>query len=321
MKSRTCWLALLPAFAVSTAAMAQGYPVKPVRVVLPFSPGGAADVPGRIILNKMSTIMGQQFVVENRPGAGATIGAEAVARSAPDGYTLLFASNTHVISASLYKKLSYDALQDFAPIMEIGAAPNVLIVHPALPAKTVKELIALAKARPDQIDYASSGNGSSQHLFAALFTAMAGIRMNHIPYKGSAMATTDLVSGQVQVSVPGINNVIQHIKAGRLRALGVTSAKRSRYLPEVPTIAEAGVPGYEATLWLGLLAPKGTPAPIIDRLHGSVLKVLQDPDVQSRVAATGTEIGPTDPEKFAAFLRAEYAKWAKVIQQTGANVN
>jgi len=321
MKLNRYWLALVPAIALSAAVAAQGYPSRPVRVVLPFSPGGAADVPGRIILNKLSGIMGQQFVVENRPGAGATIGAEAVARSAADGYTLLFASNTLVISASLYKKLSYDALQDFAPIMEIGAAPNVLTVHPSLPAKTVKELIALAKARPDQIDYASSGNGSSQHLFAALFTSMANIRMNHIPYKGSAMATNDLLSGQVQVSVPGINNVIQHIKSGRLRALGATGAKRSRALPDVPTIAEAGVPGYEATLWLGLLAPKGTPVEVIDRVHGGVLKALQDAEVQSRVAATGTEIGPTNPEKFAAFLRSEHAKWAKVIQQTGAKVN
>lgn len=308
-------------FAAPQLAHAQSYPVKPIRFVIPFSPGGAADVPGRIIGQELAKRLGQQVIADNRPGAGGGIGAEAVAKAPPDGYTLLMISNTHVISASLYRKLNYSIFKDLTPVMEIGAAPNVLVVHPALPARNVKQLVALARSRPGAIDYASSGNGSAQHLFAALFTSMAGIRMNHVPYKGSGQATTDLIAGHIQVSVPGINNVLPHVRSQRLRALGVTSSYRSEEMPEVPTIAEAGVPGYEAMLWLGIVAPTGTPHEIIARLNSEITAVLQQPHVQKSFKGIGTDVVATNPEKFGALIKSEYVKWAKVVKETGVQVN
>ncbi len=319
------WRPVLVAAAVlglAQLAYAQNYPNRPIRIVVPFSPGGAADVPARILGQKLSETLGQQVIIDNRPGAGSTIGAESVAKASPDGYTLLFLTNTHFVSAALYKKLAYDALNDFVPITEVGNAPNVLVVHPALPAKSVKELIALAKSRPGKIDFASSGNGSSQHLFGALFMSMTGTNMMHIPYKGSGPATADLISGQVQVGFPGIAIALPQVKSGRLRALGVTSAKRSLEMPDVPTIDEAGVKGYDATLWLGLAAPKATPREIIAKLHGEILRTLRMPDVQKALLATGTETSFQDtPEKFGVFLRSEMAKWAKVVKDSGATVN
>ena len=306
---------------LTAAAVAQSYPVRPVRVIVPFSPGGAADTPGRVLLSKLSDALGQQVVVDNRPGAGSTIGAELVAKSAPDGYTLLMISNTHVISAALYKKLNYDVITDFTPVLQFGDAPNVLVVHPSLPVKSIRDLIALAKAKPGQIDYASSGNGSSQHLFTALFTSMAGINMNHIPYKGSGQARTDLISGQVTVGMPGISSVIQHINSGRLRALGVTSAKRSPELPNTPTIAEAGVKGYEASLWLGLLGPAGLPKDVVSRLNTEVAKLLKSSEMQAQFQKIGTEVVYRDPAQWAAYIKSEREKWAKVVKVTGAQVN
>ena len=300
---------------------AQNYPVRPVRMIVPFSPGGATDVPARILGQRLSEALGHQIVIDNRPGAGGVLGADAVAKAPPDGYTLLLTATTHVISASLYKKLPYDAIRDFAPVMLIGSGPNVLTVHPSLPAKNVRELIALAKARPGKIDYASSGNGSSQHLFGALFMSLADIRMMHIPYKGSAPATTDLIAGQVSVGFPGIALVLPHTKAGRLRALAVTSAERSKAMPDVPSIAEAGVPGYAATLWLGLLAPRGTPPQIVQKLFDEIAKLLRQPEVESAYLATGTDITISNPEQFGLFVKAEYDKWAKVIKAVDAQVN
>ena len=302
-------------------AHAQNYPTKPVRVIVPFSPGGAADVPGRILMTRLSEGLGQQVLVDNRPGAGSTIGAEIVFRSPADGYSLLMISNTHVISAALYKSLKYDAINDFTPILEFGDAPNVLVVHPSLPVKTVKDLIALAKAKPGQIDYASSGNGSSQHLFTALFANMAGIKMNHIPYKGSGQARADLIGGQIMVGMPGISSVVQNIKDGRLRALGVTGAKRSPELPKVPTIAEAGVKGYEASLWLGLLGPKGLPKEVVARLNDEVAKLARNTGFQRQLQNIGTKVVYRGPEQWAAFLKSERDKWAKVVKDTGAQVN
>src|SRR5215212_36675 len=260
-------------FACAGAAHSQNYPARPVRLIVPFSPGGAADVPGRILADRMTHAFGQQVVIENRPGAGSTIGAEAAAKAPADGYTLFMISNTHFVSAALYKKLTYDSLNDFTPVTQITSAPNVLIVHPSLPAKNVKELIALAKSRPGQINYASSGNGSTQHLTGALFCKMAGINMTHIPYRGSGPVTADLIGGQVQVAFPGIAGMLPHIKAGKLRALGVSSAKRSPELPDVPTIAEAGVKGYDMVAWFGIAAPKGLPRDIQTKLHADLLKV------------------------------------------------
>jgi tripartite-type tricarboxylate transporter receptor subunit TctC len=316
--SRT-WAVLLPLMVAP--AFAQNYPLRSIRMIVPFSPGGATDVPARIVGQRLTEALGQQVIIDNRPGAGSALGAEVVARAQPDGYTLLLTATTHVISASLYKKLAYDAIRDFAPIMQIGSGPNVLAIHPSLPAKSVRDLIALAKAQPGKIDFASSGNGSAQHLFGALFTSMAGIKLTHIPYKGSAPATTDLISGQVSVGFPGIALALPHTRAGRLRSLAVTSAGRSRAMPDVPTISEAGVAGYAATLWLGLLAPRGTPAEIIQRLHAEIARLLKHPDVESLYLATGTDVTISTPAEFGQFLAAEYQKWAQVIKTIDAQVN
>jgi tripartite-type tricarboxylate transporter receptor subunit TctC len=311
------------AFAVAIAACvhAQSYPVKSVRLIIPFSAGGAADVPGRILAHRLTESLGQQVVIDNRPGAGSTIGAETAAKSPPDGYTLFMISNTHFVSAGLYKKLTYDSLNDFTPVTQITSAPNVLIVHPSMPAKNVKELIALAKSRPGEINYASSGNGSTQHLTGALFCKMAGISLTHIPYRGSGPVTADLLAGQVQVGFPGIAGMLPHIKAGKLRALGVTGSKRSPELPSVPTIAEAGVKGYEMVAWFGIAAPKGLPRDIQMRLHGDLLKILKTPEMQKSLSAVGQEVAfQARPEQFHDFMKVEAAKWAKVVQESGARV-
>ena len=325
-KSFVCNASVLRAAAAAAALVfhpalcAQTFPTRPVKIVVPFSAGGAVDVPARIVAQKLQDFWGQGVVVDNRPGAGSTIGAEAVAKAVPDGYTLLLTSNTHVISGNLYRNLAYDPIADFEPVMEVGNAPNVLVVHPGFPAKSVAELVAELKRRPGQIDYASSGNGSSQHLFCALFAAMAGVRMNHVPYKGSGQATTDLLAGRVPVSCPGVNNVLAYIKAGKLRPLAVTSQRRSMELPDVPTLAESGVAGYEATLWMGLLAPKGTARAVTGKIFADLSKVLGRDDVRKALAGTGTETSVKDARQFAQLLREESAKWAKLIAESGAKV-
>ena len=302
-------------------ASAQAYPARPVRLIVPFSPGGAADVPGRIITQRLSESLGQQVIVDNRPGAGSAIGAEVAAKAPPDGYTLFWISNTHFVTAALHKKLAYDPLNDFTPITQVTSAPNVLVVHPSLPVKTVKDLIALARAKPGQIDYASSGQGSTQHLTGALFCSMAGIRMTHIPYRGSGPVTADLLGGQVMVAFPGIAGMLPHIKTGRLRALGVSGSKRSPELPTVPTIAEAGVKGYEMVAWFGVVGPKGMPRDIQTKLHGETLRVLQNPDVQKSLSAVGQEVAWQEtPKRFYEFLKVESAKWARVVKDSGAKV-
>ncbi len=302
-------------------ATAQTYPSRAVRVIIPFSAGGAADVPLRILGQRLSDVIKQQVVIENRPGAGSTIGAEVAAKSPPDGYNLFMISNTHFVSAALYKKLAYDALNDYTPITQITNAPNVLVVHPSLPAKSVKELIALAKARPNQIDFASSGNGSTQHLTGALFIKMAGIQITHVPYRGSGPATADLLAGQVTVGFPGIAGMLQFIKTGKLRALGVSGGRRSAELADVPTIAEAGVPGYEMVSWFGMAAPKGLARDVQMRLHSDLLRVLKNPDFQKSMRAAGQEVAFQDtPEKFYDFMKIEAVKWARVVADSGARV-
>ncbi len=323
MKTISCkssWLlaGVLPAI-IALPVAAQNYPTKPVRMIIPFSAGGAADVPGRIVMQKLGETLKQQVIVENRPGAGSTIGAETAAKSAPDGYTIFMISNTHFVSAALHKKLAYDSLNDFTPVTQITSAPNVLVVHPSLPTKSVKELIALAKAKPGQIDYASSGNGSTQHLTGALFASMAGINMTHIPYRGSGPVTSDLLGGQVMVAFPGIAGMLPHIKSGKLRPLGVTGSKRSAELPDVPTIAEAGVKGYEMVAWFGVATPKGLPRDIQMKLHGELLRVLKTPEMSKSLQAVGQEPAWQDaPEKFLDFMKVESAKWAKVVKASGA---
>lgn len=312
---------LFLALAVPLGASAQAFPQRAVRIVVPFSAGGAVDVPARLLAHRLAEAWTHGVVVDNRPGAGSTIGAAEVARAPADGCTLLLTSNTHVISAALYEKLGYDPIRDFAPVIEVGHAPNVLVVHPAFPARSVAELVAMANARPGAIDYASSGNGSSQHLFGALLFAMTGVRANHVPYKGSGQATNDLLAGRVPVSLPGINNVLPHIKAGKLRALAVTSAKRSPELPDVPTMAEAGVPGYEATLWLALLAPAATPKDVLARIQADTGKALLNEDLRLGFAKSGTEIEPRSAEQLGERLRSELARWTKLIKEAGAKVD
>lgn len=308
------------AVAAATAAAAQDYPSRPVRVIVPFSPGGAVDGPMRIVAQELGKRLDQQVVVENKPGAGATLGTEIVARAAPDGYTLLLASQTNAISASLYKSLSYDPIEDFAPISLIGREPGVLVVNPALPVKTFAEFVAYVRERPGKLDYASSGNGSGQHLFMALLLSSTGLQMNHIPYRGSGQATADLLGGQVMVSIPGTAGMVGHIKAGKLRALAVTGSQRSPLLPDVPTVMESGVPGYEAYVWMGLLAPKGTPQPIIDKLYRELMQALATPEVKTYMANAGIEIVGSTPAEFNRFFRAEKDLWAKVVRETGAKV-
>ena len=305
----------------STQVLAQSWPSRPVRVVVPLSPGGFADVPARLLAPRLAAQTGGTFYVENRPGAGSTIGADFVAKSDPDGHTLLFTATPHVISAHLYRNMRYDALNDFAPVALTASGPYALVVNAQLPVNSVRELIAAAKAAPGTIDYASSGNGSAQHLVSALFASMAGIQLNHVPYKGSGQAMQDLVSGQVKVSFAGIPNVLTHVRNGRLKALAVSTAQRWPDLPDAPTVAEAGVPGYEATLWLCVLAPAKTPADIVKRLSEEIAKALQDPEMVKNLRSAG--IAPTymGPEAFGPFMRAEHEKWGKVVKQTGATIN
>ena len=315
------WSLAACAIAVAGTTAAQNYPSRAVRLIIPFSAGGAADVPGRILTQRMSESLGQQVIVDNRPGLGSAIGAELAARAAPDGYTLFLISNTHFVTAALHKKLSYDPLNDYAPITQVTNASNILVVHPSLPAKSVKELVALARSKPRQIDYASSGNGSTQHLTGALFAKMAGIELTHIPYRGSGQVTADLLGGQVMVAFPGIAGMLPHIKSGKLRALGVTGARRSAELPDVPTISEAGVKGYEMVAWFGISAPKGLPREVQMKLHGDLLRILRNPDFQKSMAAVGQEPAWQDtPERFHEFLKIEAVKWARIVKDSGATV-
>jgi tripartite-type tricarboxylate transporter receptor subunit TctC len=303
--------------AVFSPAQAQQYPTKPVRLVVPAAPGGGTDITARIIAPKLSEQLGQQVVVENRAGAGTMIGSEAVARAAPDGYTLLMGISTLAINPAMYKKVPYDALKDFAPISQVVSLPNVLVTHPSLPVKSVKELVAFARARPGQLNYASAGVGTNPHLSMELFLAMTGLKMTHVPYKGAGPGLVDTVAGHVSVMTPSIISGLPHVRGGRLRALGVTSAKRAGGVPDIPTIAEAGVPGYDAVQWFGVLAPTTTPRAIVVRLHGEIVRVLQAADVKGRLSGDGADPVGNSPEEFAAFLSAETAKWAKVVKDAG----
>jgi tripartite-type tricarboxylate transporter receptor subunit TctC len=306
----------------ATAALAQDYPSRPVRIVVPLSPGGFSDTPARILAPRLSEQFGRQFYVENRPGAGGTIGWDFVAKSAPDGYTLAITGNTLLVGAHLYKNVPYDALKDFTHITMMASGPYVLVINPQkVPVNSVRELIAAAKAKPGAIDYASSGNGSSQHLVGALFNSMAGVQLNHVPYKGSGPAMQDLLGGQVGVSFAGVPNVLGQVRSGKLKALGVTTPKRWFALPEVPTIAEAGIPGYEATLWLSISGPAGMPAPIVQRLYAEISKALQDPGLRESFRAVGVEPDATSGEELMRYMRSEDEKWGKVVKETGATVN
>jgi tripartite-type tricarboxylate transporter receptor subunit TctC len=304
--------------ALAFAAGAQQYPAKPVRLIVPFAPGGSTDITARILAQKLTDAWRQLVLVDTGGGGGGNIGAEAVVRAAPDGYTLLLAT-TGVMSINmhLYRTLSYDAARDLAPVTQIGALPLILVVHPSLPTRSVKELIAVAKAKPGALTYASSGVGGATHMTAELFRMMAGVDITHIPYKGSGQAMIDLVSGQVTVAFDQIVSSLPHVESGKLRALAVTSAKRFESVPRLPTVAEAGVPGYEAISWNGIAAPAGAPAPILNRVQGDTARVLQLPDIRERFAKDGIEPVGSTPEQFAAHIRSEREKWGKVVKSAG----
>jgi tripartite-type tricarboxylate transporter receptor subunit TctC len=316
-KKRWSTALALAGMATMGLACAQQYPTRSIRLVVPSSPGGGTDISARIIAPKLSEYLGQQIVVDNRPGAGTMIGGEIVSRAAPDGYTLLMGVSTLAINPAMYKKMPYDALRDFAPISQAVSLPNVVVSHPSVPAKNVKELIALARSRPGQLTFASAGVGTSPHLSMELFLVMAGLKMVHVPYKGSGPGAVDTVAGHVALMAPNMLTALPYIRSGRLRAFGVTSAKRSAGADDIPTIAEAGVPGYEAVQWYGVLAPAGTPRPIIDRLHVEVAKALQQREVREKLSTDGAEAVGNTPEQFGAYIKAETDKWAKVVKAAG----
>ena len=302
------------------AALAQAYASKPVKIVVPFGAGGPADIYARAIAQRLSEPLGQQVIVEDRPGAGSALGSDVVAKSAPDGYTLLMISNTHTINETLNPKLPYNLLRDFAPITQVNVMPNVLVVAPNAKVNSVKELIALAKANPGKLNYASSGPGTPYHLAAELFKAMTDTQIVHIPHKASGEARASVLGGQVEMMFDSLPTTVQQIKAGKLKGLGITSTKRSPLLPDLPTVAEAGVPGYEADLWLGLMAPAGTPAAIISRLNEETVKILRRQDVRDSFIQQGTEPIGNTPAQFGAFLKADVEKWGKVVKFSGAKV-
>jgi tripartite-type tricarboxylate transporter receptor subunit TctC len=312
-------LAMLSCWVVTVADVLaqQPYPARPIRLIVPSSPGGGTDITARIMMPTLSEVLGQQVIVENKPGAGTMMGTEAAARATPDGYTLLMGISTLAINPAMYKKVTYDAIKDFAPISLVVKCPNVLTVNPSLPVKSVKDLIAYSKARPGKMNFASAGVGTSPHLSMELFLSMTGLKMVHVPYKGSGQAVIDVLSGYVSVSALSIPTVVSYIKSGRLRALGVTSDKRTVGEPDIPTIDEAGVPGYEALQWYGLLAPAGTPREIVNKLHGAVVQVLKDPGVRKLLINDGSEPIGTTPEEFSAFIKSETDKWAKVVREAG----
>lgn len=299
-------------------ALAQdSYPSRPIRIVVPIPTGSGTDTVARVIAKGLSERLGRQVFVENRPGAGTIIGNEIVAKAKPDGYTLLMNGAAFTISPAIYRKIPYDALHDFAPITVAVFTPNLMVVHPSVPAKSVKEFIALAKAQPGKILYASGGNGTNSHLAMALFASMAQIRVTHVPYKGSIPGIIDLLAGNVAMAINSMSTVMHHVRAGKLRALGVASMRRVAAAPELPTIAEAGVPGYESVQWSGLLAPAGTPQEIIARLHRETVAIVSAPDMKKSLAGDGSEVIANSPDEFAAFIKTELAKWAKVVKATG----
>ena len=302
------------------AVAAQSYPAKPVRVLIPWPAGGSNDVVGRIVMQKVAEGIGQQFIVDNRGGAAGSIGADLVAKAPPDGYTIMVHSTSHVGNAHLYKKLSYDTLKDFTGFALLAAQPGVLTVHTSLPVKNTKEFIALAKKHPGTINYSSSGNGSAPHLSMALLVAMSGINVVHVPYKGGALQVTALVSGETQASLATVATVLTHVQSGRLRAIGVSSVKRSGLLPEVATIAESGVPGYEMSPWIGVFVPAATPREIIARLNAEINKALKSPDVSQLLAGLALDAWSSTPEEFDTRIKADYDKYAKLIKLTGAKV-
>jgi len=322
MKTGIRALTLLLALFAPCAAPAQtAYPAKPIRMVVPYPPGGPTDVLGRIVAQKLSESLGQQVNVENKPGASGMIGAELVARSAPDGYTLLTNASIHVINPSLYAKSSFDAIRDFAPVALIAEVPLILVVNPGVPVKSVGDLIALGKAQPGKLNFGSSGNAAAPHLAGESFKIATGVQMQHVPYKGSAPALTDLIGGQVQLMFDSMPSAMPHVKSGRIRAVAVTSARRSPTMPELPTVAESGVPGFDISTWYGVWAPAGTPKDIVNRLSAEIARALRLPEIRERLAGLGAEPVGNTPEEFAAYCQSELAKWSKIVRESGAKAD
>ena len=301
----------------SGAALAQTYPDRPIRLVVPFPAGGGGDAIARPLAQRLSEQLGQQVVIENKGGANGNIGAEDVARAAPDGYSLLFANSSLMISVNLYKKLPFDVLTDFAPVGLASVSASVLVVHPSVKAKTPEELVALAKSKPGKLNFGSAGRGSTMHLAGELFKSMTGADIVHVPYKGAGPAISDLIGGHVEVVFVNIPPVLSNIQAGKVRALAVTTKTRSAVLPDVPTLDESGLPGYQSTTWYGILAPAGTPQPIVERLNRELAKAVNTPDLQAQLRALGSEPSPDTPAEFGTFIRSDIASWAKVMQASG----
>jgi tripartite-type tricarboxylate transporter receptor subunit TctC len=315
-------VALAAGLAVKPAAAQAAYPSKPITIIVPFAAGGTTDILARVVGQALTKELGQSVVIDNRAGAGGNIGGQAAAKAAPDGYTLFMGTvGTHAINAALYKSMPFDPVKDFAPLTRVAMVPNLLVANPSQPFKTVKELIAYAKANPGKLNFGSSGNGSSIHLSGELFKAMAKVDMVHVPYKGSAPAVTDLLGNQIAIMFDNMPSAIQHVRSGRLRAIAVTTAKRSPELPDVPTIAEAGVPGYEATSWFGMFAPAATPPAVLAKLNTALVKVLAEPEVKKKIAEQGAEPYSEKPAQFAEFIRKESVKWGKVVKDSGASID
>ncbi|MBC8022535.1 MAG: tripartite tricarboxylate transporter substrate binding protein [Burkholderiales bacterium] len=311
---------VLAAVLAATAGLAfgQAYPAKPVKVIVPFAAGGPADIYARVIGERLQASLGQSFVVENRPGGGAIIGTDAVAKSAPDGYTLLMMSNTHTVNESLFAQKPYVLLRDLTPVAPVNYSDLVMVVHPSVPANTVTEFIALAKSKPGGLNYASSGPGTPYHMAGELFKAMAGVDIVHVPYKGSAGARTDILGGQVHMMFDAITTMAPNVRAGKLKALGTSGKSRSTVLPEAPTISEAGVPGYDAVIWLGIMAPAGTPRAIVDRLNAEITRAVNAPEMKDAWAKQGAVAMSMSPDEFGRFMRDDIEKWARIVRISGA---
>jgi len=315
---RVLTVSALLSLAPAAAHAQDNYPERPIRIVVPTAPGGPSDIGARLIAQELTKRWGRQVVVDTRPGAGSIIGSEIVARAPPDGYTLLLTPSTLAINPATYKSMPYDAVRDFAPITQTHFVPSLILLHPSVPAKSVPELVALAKARPGEILYGSSGHGTNPHLVIELFASMTQIRLTHVPYKGTAPGLIETLAGRVaMIATSSMALTVPHVRSGRLRALGITTATRSAALPDIPTIAEAGVPGYEAVQWSGLLAPAATPQHLIVRLHREVTTILRAPEIRNRLAADSAEVVAGTPEQFAEFLKAELVKWAAVVKAAG----
>jgi len=314
-------LAIVLSACAALSARAQGYPSRPVRIIVPFAAGGPADIYARFLGQRLQTALGQPFVIEDRPGGGSVIGTDAVAKSDPDGYTLLMMSNTHTVNESLLSHKPFQLLRDFAPVAPVNYSDLVLVVHPSVPANTLRDLIALAKSKPHELNYASSGPGTPYHMAGELFKAMAGLDIVHVPYKGSSGARTDVLGGQVQMMFDAITTMAPNVRAGKLKALGTTGKTRSPVLPEVPTVSEAGVPGYEAVIWLGVMAPAGTPKPIVERLNAEIRKIVNSAEVKDAWAKQGATPMSMSTDEFGQYLHEDIAKWAKVVKVSGAKVD